>query len=653
MLASPPEIMLTSNRLRAWLSPLVAALPLLLTAPGASAAKPSLSVEPFAGKKLRLDGGLFEWPGGFENLTETVKGRAVDASALLAYDDEALYLGFKTKSGGIARRAAPGPGQDQVSLEIYFPAVPGFPAKTHRIDIYPGDPGKLPALVVVDGAKVSSAQAVEAPTEGGFDLEAKIPWSALSAARHVRVGLRGRIVFANADKPGSTVGIGSTSQKTGKNMPALTLEAETGLVQYLEEHQVPFTPDREAFGDMNGDGQTEHVALYHHYLTIVGAGYRGGKEFYLSELDISDPKAIRRLELADLGKNGKADLLIVKRVGSERDKYREMLQVLSLGDEGAPREIFLAEVSIVTPEGRIENEVRAEQGKLIVRQGKSEGFDPNTYHEPVMTGVEAPALMPWDTTESRVYGLEGDRLKLIQEKTWTPKMKAKPQGSGFSSKVSGKPERRVQRKPTLTQVHESYMAEKGVAAKVITKLSVDVAEDGRAEEVLLQGKDIVVFGEGFKHGETYSYVTLPVKDEKDIVSLTTANLTGDGKAALIVNALLRAPTTGGKESKMPVRQALLVYKLVGGRLVRIFSAETGRLLGEKRVLGSVRFLPSQSGGSDIELLPGRAVGWTERSYPYPADTDATAGLEPLLLPWGADRARRYTFRNGKFELSSS
>lgn len=652
MLASSPEIMLTSNRLRPWLGALTAALPFLFVAATAAAGQKSLSAEPFAGKKVRLDGGLLEWPTGFEKFSETIKGRGVDASGLIAYDDEALYLGFKAKSAAIARRSAPGPGQDQITIELLFPACPGFAEKTHRIDVYPGDPGKLPALVVVDGVKVSSAQAVEAPTEGGFELEAKIPWAALSAARHVRVGLRGRIIYADADRPGTTLGVGGTSSKSGKSMPFLTLEAETGLAQYLEDRQTPFVPDREAFGDMDGDGQAERVALYHHSLTIVGAGYRGGKEFYLSELDITDPKSIGRLELADLGKNGHAEVLLVKRVGTERNKYRELLQVLSLADDGVPRELLVTEISIVTPEGRIENEVRVDQGKLIVRQGKSEGFDPNTYHEPVMTDVEASALLPWDTTEARIYGLENNRLKLVQEKTWTPKLKAKPQGSGFSSKSSGKPARNIERKPTLTQVHESYMAEKGVAAKVLTKLSVDVAEDARAEEVLLQGKDLVVFGEGFKHGETYSYVTLPVRDEKDILSLTTANLTSDGKAALVVSALLRAPTSGGKESKMPVRQALLVYKLIGGKLARIFSAETGRQLGEKRVLGGVRFLPRAGGGSDIELLPGRGVGWSERNYPYPADTEASAGLEPLLLPWGVSAPRRYTFRDGKFVLAS-
>lgn len=626
------------------------ALPLLL-APAAQA-KDFVSIESFAGKKVRIDGGLGEWPSGFEKLSEVQKGPGVDASALLAYDDEFLYLGFKAKTGPLVRKSAPGPGQDVVSVELYFPAASGSTERTHRIDVYPGDPGKLPALVVVDGTKVSSAQAVEAPTGGGFDLEAKIPWSALSAARRVRVGLRGRISFSDADKPGNTVAAGSTSRKSGKAMPYFTLACETGLGQFLESRGTPFRPDREAYGDLDGDGQSERVALYHHYLTIVGGKYRGGQEFFLSELDISEPKAIQRLELTDLGKDGKKELLLIKRLGTDPKKYREILQVFGVEEGGALREIFVTEVTIVTPEGLIENEVRVEGGQLIIRQGKSKGFDPNTYHEPAMTDVEAPALLPWDEVEARTYGLEGSRLKLVREKTWTPKLKAKLKASGVTQKPAEKTSRTVARKPTLKQVHESYMGDKGVAAKVRLELSADVAEDARPEQILLQGKDIVIFGEGFKHGETYSYVTLPVQGEDDILSIAPAHLTDDGKAVLVVHALLRSSQSSGKPDKLPVRQALLIYKLLGGKVTRVFSAETGRQLGDRRILGTVRFLPRAGGGSEIELLPGRAVGWTERSYPYPADTEAAGGLEPLLLPWGPIASRRFAMRNGKFTLVS-
>jgi hypothetical protein len=75
---------------------------------------------------------------------------------------------------------------------------------------------------------------------------------------------------------------------------------------------------------------------------------------------------------------------------------------------------------------------------------------------------------------------------------------------------------------------------------------------------------------------------------------------------------------------------------------RIFAAETGRALGEHSILAGIRFVPAARGVT-IELLPGRAIGWTEKSYPFPVDRAPYGGLEPLLVPWGGQDVRRYAF----------
>src|SRR5688572_32431336 len=45
----------------------------------------------------------------------------------------------------------------------------------------------------------------------------------------------------------------------------------------------------------------------------------------------------------------------------------------------------------------------------------------------------------------------------------------------------------------------------------------------------------------------------------------------------------------------------------------------------------------------IELRPGRAQGWSEKTYPFPEDTTTAGGLEPLLLPWSSASPRRYAW----------
>jgi hypothetical protein len=51
---------------------------------------------------------------------------------------------------------------------------------------------------------------------------------------------------------------------------------------------------------------------------------------------------------------------------------------------------------------------------------------------------------------------------------------------------------------------------------------------------------------------------------------------------------------------------------------------------------------------DIELRPGRAVGFTEKSYPFGQDRTASGGLEPLLLPWGGEPPARYHWNGAAF-----
>ena len=46
--------------------------------------------------------------------------------------------------------------------------------------------------------------------------------------------------------------------------------------------------------------------------------------------------------------------------------------------------------------------------------------------------------------------------------------------------------------------------------------------------------------------------------------------------------------------------------------------------------------------------PGRATGWTEKSYPWAQDTPGNGSLEPLLLPWGGVKSVRYSWDGTQF-----
>ena len=98
--------------------------------------------------------------------------------------------------------------------------------------------------------------------------------------------------------------------------------------------------------------------------------------------------------------------------------------------------------------------------------------------------------------------------------------------------------------------------------------------------------------------------------------------------------------------------SLFVYSIQGGAVTRVFGIETARELGNKRVQGLVQFIPSKSGkGFDVDVRPGRAVGWTEKTFPWGQEQPGSGALEPLLLPWGGIANLRYAWDGTKFSVA--
>lgn len=647
----------TNQPMRPFLRRFLFAAPFLIAplfSQNAAHAADYLAAEPMA--KVNIDGMLREWPGGFIQLKS--KGGSGN-SALVGYDEKFIYLAAKIKDDKLVRTPGAGPGEDHLSLEILFPAVPGQAQKTHRVDVYPGVPGKTAGAVKVDGRAVTTGQAIEAPSEGGFSLEARVPWAELSAAKSVRVGMRGKLSYHNATSVGKVTSISTSGGSSAGGMQPLTIGPETGLAQaLLEPKGLGFVPAREAYGDLSGKGDVERVALYGHFLSIVGPGYKGGKQFYFNELDVESADQVARLELLDVNGDGKDEIILQKRLGS-KDKYREVVQVLQIGKDGAPLQVFFHEVSIVTPEGSIKNQIkvqgRGKDARIVISQGTAEGFDPGTYQEPTL-GKDIPsALLPWQTVKSRSFGWKGDGLTSLEETSWEPKVSSKNNGASRGQNVAQKDAPPPPRPPTademLDRVYALYQQDRKVKRghKPSFDFVTDVVEDKQMERVLIHDRDLVVFGKGFKQGLSYTFLTIGVKEPQHILSVTTRDLEGDGKAEIIVHAVLDAQASESLGGDVVSRQALFIYKVIGENLKRIFAAETARSLKGNRIMGSVAFLPSGA-GTEIELRPLRALGWNQKSYPFPEDQHPAGGLEPLLLPWTTAAPRHYSFNGSEYVL---
>jgi hypothetical protein len=190
-------------------------------------------------------------------------------------------------------------------------------------------------------------------------------------------------------------------------------------------------------------------------------------------------------------------------------------------------------------------------------------------------------------------------------------------------------------------------------------------------------RDIVCFGKAFRDGQSYVFTSIGVASPDDIIDMTARDLTGDGKAEILVRAIMHAKgsidsdktadkTADKKAEKKPGKKSdkksdkkgeeksvdrlvFMVFQVKEDSIKRIFAAETGRAFDGNLLLGGLRFVESGQ-GLEIELLAGRAHGFTKSTYPFPEDSSPSGGFEPLSLPWGSLGARRYRFDGSRYSV---
>ncbi|MEN9577567.1 MAG: hypothetical protein RJA70_576 [Pseudomonadota bacterium] len=619
---------------------------------------------PFASKKVRLDGLLSEWPE-LKLLDQTLLGHptALDPQVRggVGYDAKSLYVGMSVRDLGLVLGAGASSKQDHVVLAIAFPTRGGG-HQTYQLRLHPGDPGKSPGqVVIVGGGAVAGAKLVEAPAKEGFTFEAQIPWSTFAEAKLVRSGLRAALSYHDADSPGHVASIVGTGKSVSQQLPALTLESEYALNNGLVFPKgLDREPDRELFGNVVGDAMLERVAVYDRYLAVTGWNYREGTEFYYQDLSVLEPSSLRRIELQDFTGDGHDDLLIQRRVGTAGDA-REFLEVWHFrASNDGPQLIFQHLVGVQTGPTWVSNDVEIKrvqgQPQIVVAPGKHEQLDPSAWNvEPVSGRGLFPLILPWEAVRSRTFGWKGELFELLEERPGKASVAAPNRRTRMSSgtaplastdeALSVPPERPRPPSPEelLDGVYALYRSDRGVAAaRPRFDFVTNVAGDAENERVLIHDKDIVAFGKHFRTGTSYVYTTVGVKEAADILDVTARDVTGDGRAEVIVRAVIHVQASKQLGGDVVSRHALFIYKIEQSGVTRVFAAETGRSLGEKSILGLIRFVPSGK-GLELELLPGRAVEWTEKTYPFPQDSTPYGGLEPLLLPWSGIAPKRYAF----------
>ncbi len=575
---------------------------------------------------VKLNGVLSEWPA-LTSLSVKLSGSpsASDFAVRggLMTDGEALYVGADVTDDRLFRTKAYGAGEDKLTVVLAFPEGPSL-----EIDLFPGDPGNVAGAVRMRGVDVPGAKLVEAPKadKSGYTFEAKIPWSTFPPAAKTRVSLRGALRATDSDGGAPKSVLATTAETNPAKMPRLPIDAEDGIeTTFAHEKGLSAAPRVDVVADVVGDAMKERILLWDDQVLVAGPGFRGGKEFFYKDLGV-DKAMIPSFEVRDVTGDGRAEIVLRTRHGKPT-AYRELFEVLSMTDDGL-RPLFRAEIGITTDQGSITNDVRLDGKKIEVALAASSAKE-DGWKEPPDTSVEG-ALLPWGTVKSRTYEWNGTTFAKTKEETKAAADKPARRAP------DGPKEPPPPRPPTADELQDQTLAlykkdrHVGASDKPRFDLATNVAEDDRRERILVFGKDLVVFGKGFLGGLGYVAVGLGFADAKDVVHVTTRDLDGDGRAEILVRGVQRMKAPKELGTGTVEREILLVYSVKEGKLARVFAAETGLVLGDRRLTGATGFFPQDKA---ITLGAGFATGWDKASFPYKQDTSPVGGIEPMVLPW--------------------
>ncbi len=615
------------------------ALPLLLQTGAARADGTALRADLVEAKAIKLDGVTKEWTQ-MVHLDKVLKGSPakadLDARAGIAYDQSNVYIGVDVTDDELR------PGADHVQVVIGFPG-----GITHEVLLFPGDPGKSPGSAKSRGGAIAGAKVVESPHEGGWSLEASIPWSAFPESARVRIGMRGAIFVHDADG-GSAIKniVGTAPSSSYAQLPPLSTESEQALGDGLmRDKGISSAPKCNLVVDVVGDAMKERVLVFDKYLVVLGPNYRKGTEYYFTEIDGD----VTSCEARDVTGDGLADIILKKRFGTG-SRTRDVLAIISYANGGeVPQPIFQHEIAISADVGSVVNDLTfmPDGGKSAIRltPGRAQGATAGNWREPTENSWD-PALLPWGTVASQLFKFSGGKFEKASEEKQAGVAAPAPRATAVSSAEDGMPKAPPPPSSAELQerVYDSYKKDRGVSGHPRFDLAVDVSGDARAERVLVHDRDIVIFGKGFKGGTGYTYLTLSqFAAASDILEVTARDVTGDGKAEILVRGVQHAPAPANAGGPTMDREVVLVFTLQGDQLRRIFAAETARAVGKKRIAGTIAF---KSG--EIQLGPGRATDWNEKSYPFGQDSGPVGGYEPLILPWGGGQPARYKWNGQGF-----
>jgi hypothetical protein len=587
-------------------------------------------------EKMKVDGALLEWRGA--NFRELGSGEDARVRFAIASVDGGLYLGAEVYDDVLA------PGADALVLTLAMPREKGVDAS--EVWLYPGRGSvRAKATVALNGA--APAQATQIPVvEGplargvGYVLEAFVPWQVIVGSAHWH-DARGGLRFVDSDGPKVETVLRTDPAQRAADLPALSLGLgqEDMLGSFLAEKDLVGIKPRYDFRDnVAGDERKERVLIIGQYVVVFGPGFKNGESYNYNVLPFAADGGLKSAQLVDLTGDGRKELVASGRQGNVLG-LREVWLVLALEELGM-NQSFGIETKKESKGGFLENSVTIlpARGKELPRieqkVGRALGLDASTYQESPATDMQ-PVLLPWGEVSARTFAFDGKKItQRSEQRRVLPKT--------TPTTAAALP---VEQEPLPASApHEALVAafkqQHGLAPGLHPSetLKANVALGPESEQIELYGKFMMLSGPEIGSGNGFMAYAAPVTDPRDLLSVTAADVTGDGRAELLMR--VRQALTGGASGAQ--RELLLVLGTDDqGRMARIGLFEILRRLGESTVENQF----SAKNGT-LTIAPGGARGWTQDTYPF--SDEATGGAGKLLLPW-KDKSVRYGFSAGALQ----
>jgi hypothetical protein len=159
--------------------------------------------------------------------------------------------------------------------------------------------------------------------------------------------------------------------------------------------------------------------------------------------------------------------------------------------------------------------------------------------------------------------------------------------------------------------------------------------DKRLERVVLIDRYMLVYGPGYKDGNGFGFVQLPIGMGGGLKSAVLRDFNGDGLDEIAI--------VTRQKNELGAREVWQAYSLDGTNPKPLFGFELRKETRGGFVESTLAIEKDRAGVTTFILSRGKSSGLDEKTFQETRATD----LEPILLPWQEVSSRRYRYEKGR------